>query len=424
MSDGWKLDYLEARTVVRIEGTVTIDTDASGERVAERASEIAVAVEADHEGGACSLEIDPRWWKDQETELTLADDGRLSGTSHSAKGLGAQVVGAAANAVALAGKVATGFLGFAPAAARTAVPIEDDLASDPTQGDLAARRKEYRAAIDALQKTLLQTANAAAADPAPAAKERVATLKAALDAARAEAAVLEAAFEEWRAERYPTWTQTLTYVIGTDKIPRRSGADPELTLSEDEAIGDVGAAARTLGLVVVRLDEEDNHHTADDTAADAIHYRLPKRVELAVYEAEDAEVPAGETKVPERFLLKSLIPAWVVDADSVHRSIPLSSGFFTERKTTLEFGAAGTLTKISGKSVGSGAQIATLLGGAGGNITGGLDSAAKIAAAFPAPADPSLKALQDQVTRKELEAKLATAKHTIASKGNGTVKPD
>ena len=44
----------------------------------------------------------------------------------------------------------------------------------------------------------------------------------------------------------------------------------------------------------------------------------------------------------------------------------------------------------------------------------------KIKAAFPAPTDPKLRALQQQVERKELEARLAKAQATIAGGGNAS----
>jgi hypothetical protein len=65
-------------------------------------------------------------------------------------------------------------------------------------------------------------------------------------------------------------------------------------------------------------------------------------------------------------------------------------------------------------------QTSSALGAAGGQIQESLDQAAKIKAAFPAPTDPKLRALQQQVERKELEARLAKAQATIAGGGNAS----
>src|SRR5205085_10494070 len=113
-----------------------------------------------------------------------------------------------------------------------------------------------------------------------------------------------------------------------------------------------------------------------------------------------------------------LMPVWIVDSDSAVGFVPFHSSVFEKNGAGVEFGDAGTLAHLTNKETGAASAITTAINGAGGAVVDSLDQAGKITAAFT-PAVPALKALQDQVTRKELEAKLATAVKTIASGGNG-----
>ena len=101
-----------------------------------------------------------------------------------------------------------------------------------------------------------------------------------------------------------------------------------------------------------------------------------------------------------------------MDRFSPIESVAIESHLFHNDGATLEFGDAGTLTRLGNKRTSGAGAIATTLAGAGADITGSLDQAAKIAGALPHDAD--LKALQAEVTRKELEARLVAANKTIA----------
>ncbi len=215
--------------------------------------------------------------------------------------------------------------------------------------------------------------------------------------------MIETRFDAWRKETYPPATQSRTYLLGTDQLVVRERAEAVLELADDELRGDALEAARSLGVVVARIGEDPTDRSRPDGDG-AIVYRLPTRVELAVYERTDDGA--------ERLELRKVIPVWVIDSWSEHGQIPLQAGFFSEHGTTVQFGDAGTLSKVSNKE--SSAAALEAASGAGKTFGEGLEQGGKIADAFPAAEDPELKALKAEVDRKELEAKLVTANKTIA----------
>src|SRR5205085_8025084 len=137
--------------------------------------------------------------------------------------------------------------------------------------------------------------------------------------------------------------------------------------------------------------------------------------QVAVYEDTDDDVTAEQSP---RMHLRRVMPVWIVDGQSEIGFVPFLSGAFKEYGAGVEFGDTGTLSHLTNQHTGAAGAITTALGGTGGAVVESLEQAGKITAALTPP-DPALKALQDQVARKELEAKLATAMKTIASSGNG-----
>jgi hypothetical protein len=108
-----------------------------------------------------------------------------------------------------------------------------------------------------------------------------------------------------------------------------------------------------------------------------------------------------------------VIPAWVVDRFSALGSIPIESHLFHTDGATIEFGDAGTLVHLANKETSAAGAIATTLGGAGAAVVESIDQGTKISNALK-PEDPDLRALKDEVARKELQARLVTANKTIA----------
>lgn len=410
-----KVRYALPLTIVRIDGTVTVSTTASGEKQPVRTSEVSLGVQADPHN-VRDLLLTRDWAKKHEFEVKLAPDERLSGASASSTGLGAQVVAAGLRIATLAVKLAPAVLVAAPEGALEPETVEETLEEeDPV---LARRRKAYREALAALQDKLADLATETAQNPDAAVHERIKATETALTAVREELARLEAQFDDWRAKRFPDWTTTYSYALGVDTLPRRTTARETVTLTEEDLEHrKVAKALRTLGVAVVKIGDRDpTRHTAD-FPDNGVEYRRPRLCQLGVYETPGDQLPGTGVEMP----LRRLMPAWIVDSWSITDFVPFESGgIFDERSAGVEFGDSGTLSKLTNKSTGAAEALATAASGAGASIVESLEQAGKIADAFPAPADPELKALKDQVTRKELEAKLAKANKTIAEAGNTT----
>src|SRR4051794_9045005 len=97
--------YRLPRSVVRIEGTVTTTTDASGTVSATGAGEASLATEADCDS-RYELVLEDEWWKEREFSLKLASDERLLGAGESSTGLGGKVLEAGVRLAALGVKLA------------------------------------------------------------------------------------------------------------------------------------------------------------------------------------------------------------------------------------------------------------------------------------------------------------------------------
>ncbi len=410
MEDVQKVRYALPLTVAKIQGSVTVSTAASGEKVAQRTSEVSLAAEADGDAKH-ELALRGDWWNEREFELRLAPDERLTGAAHGSTGFGAEIVAAGLRVATFAAKAVSMLVLAVPARVLEPVPIEKVFERE--QPELAQRRAESRTAVGGLQEKLLRLARELGEPNAGEdAHESLVAVQAAIAAARAEATLLESKFEAWRAERFPDWTTSYTYTIGVDRLPHRTIAEEEITLTAQELrMGQVGEVVRTLGIAVVRVgDVEDPTPHTDTFDESGVHYRLPRRCQVAVYEAPDQDTDAWENPPVQ---LRRLVPAWIVDSRSEVGFVPFRSEVFEKHGAGAEFGDAGTLARVTNKQTGAAGAITAAVSGAGGQVVESLEQAGKITTAF-ATSDPALRALQDQVARKELEAKLATALKTIA----------
>ena len=395
------LHYRPARTVIRFDGTVTT-TPRFGEAPAiERSSTAAISAEADPDT-ELTVTVDESWRKDQQFQLDLAVDQRLAGATHDSTGVGAQLIGAALSIVAVAAKVflLTGGGG---------TPVVEP---DQELQELQTRRDDFAARVDRLQVKLKMLLSEDRFDA-----DALKALTDALTAARLEVTTIEAAIDARWIELHPPTAQSLAYVVGTDQLPRRDAADEVLELHDDDLRGAVKEAARRLGVVAVLIGSQDSKDSPPD-AEDALHYRVPQRVEIAVYESDDVG-PFDDRSRPTAFRLRSVQPAWVVDSRSAYRSVPLKHKLFGNGGAGLKFGDAGTLVQVTNKETSALGALATAVSGAPATVATALENTEKITKAFPAPADPELAALKSQVARKELEAKLVKAKKTIAGGTNG-----
>jgi hypothetical protein len=379
-------------------------------------------VTAAEPGPPHTLRLSEHLWSDREFDLKFTDDGRMSSASNTSTGIGAKVIEAGVKTAVLAARVLpmiAKVIEDEPANAPKVSMIDAALASD--KPDLAAARDAARERVDRVERSLGGAIDALAGDRPPQnPAERVTALEAALAAARRELALLETQVAAWRAIRFPVWTQSLVYDVGTDDLPELPELAERLHRADLRLDGDAAEAAHRLGVVVVRVADSRNvpiSDELDDGEYDAFLYREPRLVSLAIYEAEPVADRASATKDSEAFRLRRLTSAWVVDSYSEQGVIRYRSDAFAKRAATAAFGEAGTLTGFSNSNTSALGAVAGAVASVGGQITESLDAAAKITAALPA--DPQLGALQAQVDEAELKARLATANHTISKQGAG-----
>lgn len=413
MGNAVEVRYRLPRSVVRVTGTVTIETSDSGEPVVKRATDVSLGTEAEP-SNARYLEVPEEWGTDREFDVKLTDDERLSSAEGSSKGVGAKVIEAGIRAATMAVKLApaiAALLEQAPDNVPTASAVQEALEAE--RKDLADRQAAARARVEQVSAALGATIDALAGDAPPAdGPARLEALTAALEAARKEAAALDAEVAKWRAERFPAWTQTLAYTIGTGDLPQRDKVEDRLVLTDEERTGEVAEVAAKLGVVVVRVKDALTNVVKGDEheRKDVVFYRRPRRVQLAIYEEEPSA--AAAVGAPSSYRLRRVTSAWVVDRHSPMVQLAFRSGLFAEHGATFAFGDAGTLTHVTNKSTSAVGTVAGLVSGAGAQIQESLEQAEKISGAFPG--DPARAALQNQVDEQELQARLVKAQRTIA----------
>ncbi|MDA0161309.1 hypothetical protein OM076_13610 [Solirubrobacter ginsenosidimutans] len=215
--DEQPLLYWLPRSVVRITGSVTVEVSDTGKPVPKRTSDVSIATEAEF-GDPLRLTLKERLGAEREFDLRFTADQRLSGATSSSTGVGAKVIEAGVRAVSLVAKLLP-----AMTAALDAAPGRETVlgALEVEQPDLAARGREARDRVERVQEALENTIDSLAAGTLPDGAEQLKALEEALAAARREAALIEAEVAAWRAERFPPWSQTLSYMVGTDALPVR-----------------------------------------------------------------------------------------------------------------------------------------------------------------------------------------------------------
>jgi hypothetical protein len=154
------VNYRPARTVIKIDGTVSNGTTGDGEPEATWATQVALACEADPEASAqLSVTLDGHHDDQRKFQLKLAADGRLAGGDDSTSGLGVQLAGAAVTAATVATKVVGSLSSLVkpvsadkPDATKPAT-IEEQLAA--LNPEFATRRTNLRQALAALDDLLI-----------------------------------------------------------------------------------------------------------------------------------------------------------------------------------------------------------------------------------------------------------------------------
>ncbi|MDQ3739915.1 MAG: hypothetical protein M3389_03125 [Actinomycetota bacterium] len=401
MSEEHVLVYRPARTVVRLDGTRTEAKSASGDVAVERNVDVTIGVEADP-NVLWSLALGESFATDRKFDVTLTPDGRIDALDHQVTGAGAQVVKTIATVASYAARLAATVAGF-EAAPGSAVTPESLYALDhPAE---AAGRETLRRAIGdlhgALEKLGGELATAGAVNGL---QEKQKTIEAALATARAELAVLDAHFETWRAQTFVPQTTSASYAVATDALPRLDRAAP-LELDPPEDLVGMAGPASTLGVVVFAVKGVDSKNGEPDDRS-TILYRVPRRVDLAVYKQSDE----GD----ERWKLHRTLTTWALDSWCEVSALPLRAAAFGKHNANADFGDTGALVKLTNADTGAAADVATALGDLGKTVSGTLDEAAKIGKHFETE-DPALAKLKAELERKKVEADIAAKVKEIAA---------
>jgi hypothetical protein len=420
MSDGnsqetFVVHYRLARTVVKIDGTVATQSKASGAPSPTVTSAVSISVDAEPGSkGLRTVDLDGGRSASASLNISLAPDGRLVGAGDTATGIGGELLSAtvsvASTAAAAIGKIEA-LQAIAPEG-----PVSAEQRYSEQQEDAAKQRGAVSAAVATLEGKLASLLNQAAESPSKDVGAELAVLEGALTFARTEASNLQTAFESGRRNAYPTVTEAFTELLGTDELPLIATADNAREFKVFELSPDAARAANTIRIVIalvgdvpleqVKKERADGLRPPVHARDDALVYRTPRRVEVAVYKAIDE--PSGS------YRLQSITPAWIIDERSDLAELPLQCGLFDKHSMTAAFGESGTLAQLNNAETPAIAGVASALKGVAGDVVGAVEDATKLTGALPAPAtDPSLKPLEQEVVRKDLEARLATAEKTI-----------
>jgi hypothetical protein len=412
MAQTLEVKYRPAHTVVRLLAKVEVHTGLAMAPAHVRTIDVRTATEADPRQ-EWTLELDGGFWDERTFDLHLGADQRLTGADYTSAGAGPRALEAGIRLATFAVKIA-------PLVAATsflrAPGEEDDTITDV--------RDRFHELVATLQGALGDRVDAIGMEngATPAAAAALKATEAALTAARAEAAELDARYEAIRSARFPTVVEHIEYAIPTSALPELESDSAEITSDDLDLVGIAAEVANRLDVVVARVKDPGDQGGRPHTEKAGVHYRLPRRLRLAVYRAVDppSASPAHRGHAaPRRYLLHKSTLAWVVDAKSELAFVGFESGVFGKHGTSVEFGDSGTLTHVSNSSASTAGITAQALSTAGGQVVDALGQADKIAKAFPDSPDPTEQTLEHQVKLKELEARLAKANRTI-SRGGAT----
>jgi hypothetical protein len=263
--------------------------------------------------------------------------------------------------------------------------------------------------VAALQDAVATFGNDVARDPGR--RERLLearVLSTALDAVRAEAELVEAQISNWRAVRFPTAQRAVQFTIATDRLPDIATPDAEHAFDLSSLSSDARPIAEALGTIVATINEveEDRLNFTSEalTEADGIWFRNTRPVQLALYTRDlGADGP---------FALQRVTRAWVVDADSRLGFLRFDSGIFDKQTGTLEFGGAGSLTRLASTDESAARGLSAALGSAPGQIKESIEQAGAVVEGLD-----KLRSANAERRLADLKRQTETLEAEIANKG-------
>lgn len=429
MSTNQVVKYRLATTVVKLDGSVSIDTGDDGRLRYTRTCQVTIGCEADS-AADLTVEIDDSFDEKRKFDIKLADDGRLTGATDTTTGLGAQVIGSVVTVGAAAAKVAAGLTLFlarpAPDNDQKGAPATLEQQYHTAHSDSATRRSDLTSAVTDLDAALVKLTKAIAASDSvtPEDQAKLTAVVNALAGLRTELAAAETEFQTWKTATFPTQKINVSVAIGAGDLPRVDAAPAVRQFSDLTGQAD---SAALLGIAVAIVEPDsvlENEPVVENTADAKLYYRRPRQAQIVVYSLpeEPEEDQTMEVDLKRRDLqLNQLAPVWIIDKHSDIGCVELTHGLLRSRTTTIAFSDSGTLSEIGNQESPPLDALTTALGAAGGQVTSTLDDVSKISAAFQ-PSDPT-DALASQVKEKELQARLIAANAAIAKATAGVKAP-
>ncbi len=403
--------YRLARSVVRITGSITHDFDPKTSKArASATSDVEVDVEAEPRlDWRCKLPMGSRFMRDKQFELTFTNDGRLSSSKATVTGAGSAVLEAG---IRIATFVGTSLFRMDIGLRRSDSTQEEDCTFEQVLAGenegLHDRRQAYRDAIVELQTALAKGAASTASEPTVANFRDIRLLEGVLEYTRAEAEKVEAEYDAWVTQRFPTRTEEHVFKVGSDDLPYFPLATPTKSFTVNDLAEPLRSTATQLGVVVARFDEveEDKLNWTPEGLEDetGIWFRTARPTNLAIYERELAS--KGE------FRLRSVTPSWVVDSKSQLGFLRFDSGIFDKQTGAIGFGDSGALTTLSSTDESPARQLSTAFAAAPGQIKEALEQAASVSESVA-----KLRARGAERRLADLERRRKLLEAEIAEKG-------
>jgi len=375
------LPYYLARTFLSVRGTKkTVKDLESGLDGSSSEASIELGVEADPDDYYL-LDLEQSELTDMDFTLEFTDDLRLRSANSVVTGRGSSILEGAAKIVGTF--AAPGFASIFRATDRFDLTLMmDSMLGEDGAGSRDApapelptypgqeRRAAAKKTASKLSARIVQLGNQAAAG-SPDKDELEATMKA-LEAVRAEIALIEAHHAAWQARERNVRDEQYSFRIPIDHVPERSALSDKTP--KKGLKGDAVEMFQALSMVVAH--ETDSEASPDGTApgsghvVESIWYRRPYYTDLLLMRFTNG---AWQEEDRTRQL--------VVGQNAPKTELPIKKSAWGKRTLDVEFSELGTAIKIATSESSATADAIAALSGVPGHVSSGLDSAAAFEAA-------------------------------------------
>jgi hypothetical protein len=228
-----------------------------------------------------------------------------------------------------------------------------------------------------------------------------------LDEVRAEAALLEAHFDAWRAASTAVREESLSFTLEIGDVLLRR-LDEEIALELDDIPEKQRLLSKAFGIVVVTGGDPHKATPGEEAIADdpqtGVYFREPRPITLAVYKTED-----NVSTTPRTFRRQSRKKVWIVNEDSPVGFVRFNSGMFGKNSATIETDETGVVKKVGTTTTSSAAEIARAVSAAGSQAKETVDQVSAISESLGKLRQQGASAHLDDLNRQKatLEAEIA-----------------